>query len=97
MTPNGLTAKVIDETGVCPEAWTDEAPTGGAEMAKDAYMVIYYLLMIVLIVGADLLFLRNYFVGRLMANIAIVAVFAAVYFIFLRKPVSQMARGRLVI
>jgi len=54
-------------------------------MAKDAYMVIYFLLMVIIIVGADFLFLRDHFVARLIANIAIVAVFAAVYFIFLRK------------
>ncbi len=54
-------------------------------MAKDAYMVIYFLLMIVIIVGADFLFLRNHFVARLIVNIAIVMIFAAVYFIFLRK------------
>jgi hypothetical protein len=85
VTPNGSTAQDIDESDVCPEAWTDDALKGGVEMAKDAYMVIYFLLMIVIIVGADFLFLRDHFVARLMVNIAIVVVFAAVYFIFLRK------------
>ena len=54
-------------------------------MAKDAYMVIYFLLMIVTIVGADFLFLRDRFVARLIVNISIVVMFAAVYFIFLRN------------
>ena len=54
-------------------------------MAKHAYMVIYFLLMIVIIVGADVLFLRDHFVARLMVNIAIVVVFGAVYFVLLRK------------
>ncbi|MFN2153495.1 MAG: hypothetical protein ACK2T5_17975 [Anaerolineales bacterium] len=54
-------------------------------MAKDAYMVIYFLFMIIIIVGADFLFLRDHFVARLIMNIAIVVVFAAIYFIFLRK------------
>jgi hypothetical protein len=54
-------------------------------MAKDAYMVIYFLLMIVIIVGVDFLFLRDHFVARLIVNIAIVVMFAAVYFIFLRN------------
>jgi len=54
-------------------------------MAKDAYMVIYFLLMIVIIVGADILFLRDHFVARLIVNISIVAVFAAVYFMFLKN------------
>ena len=54
-------------------------------MAKNAYMVLYFLLMIGIIVGADLLFLRNHFVARLIVNIAVVVVFAAVYFVFLRR------------
>jgi hypothetical protein len=54
-------------------------------MAKDHYMVIYFLLMIGIIVGADFLFLRDHFVARLIVNIAIVVIFAAVYFIFLRN------------
>jgi len=54
-------------------------------MAKEPYMVIYFLLMIVIIVGADFLFLREHFVARLIVNIAIVVMFAAVYFIFLRN------------
>ena len=54
-------------------------------MVKDTHMVIYFLVMIVLIVGADILFLRDHLVARLIVNIVIVAVFAAVYFIFLNK------------
>jgi hypothetical protein len=54
-------------------------------MTKDAYMVIFFLLMIGTIVGADFLFLRNHFVARLIVNIAIVVVFAAVYFKFLKN------------
>jgi hypothetical protein len=48
-------------------------------------MVIYFLLMIATIVGADILFLRDHFVARLIVNIAIVAVFAAVFFVFLKN------------
>jgi hypothetical protein len=40
--------------------------------------------MVVVIVVVDLLFLRNRFWARLVVNVAIVAVFLAVYFIFLR-------------
>ena len=54
-------------------------------MAKNAYMVIYFVLMVAAIVGADLLFFRDHFLARLIANITIVAVFAAVYFLFLRS------------
>jgi hypothetical protein len=55
-------------------------------MPKHVHMVIYFLLMILLIVGSDILFLRHHFTARLIANVCIVAVFAAVYFVFLRKP-----------
>jgi len=48
-------------------------------------MVIYFLLMIATIVGADILFLRDHFVARLIVSIAIVAVFAAVFFVFLKN------------
>jgi hypothetical protein len=85
VTPKGLTSQGIAETDGCPEAWTDDAPRRGVEMAKHAYMVIYFLLMIIIIVGSDFLFLRHHFTARLMANIGIVVVFAAIYFIFLRK------------
>ena len=54
-------------------------------MVKDSHMVIYFLFMTILIVGADFLFLRNHFVARLIVNIVIVAVFAAIYFIILKK------------
>jgi hypothetical protein len=55
-------------------------------MAKHGYMVIYFLLMIALIVGSDVVFLRHHFTARLIVNIGIVVVFAAIYFVFLRKP-----------
>ena len=53
-------------------------------MSKNAYMVIYFVLMVAAIVAADILFFRDHFLARLIANIAIVAVFAAIYFLFLR-------------
>jgi len=58
-------------------------------MAKNAYMAIYFVLMVAAIIGADVLFFRNRFLARLVANIAIVAVFAAVYFLVLEKPLSR--------
>jgi len=57
----------------------------GVEMAKNAYMVVYFVVMVAAIVGVDFLFFRDRFTARLIANIAIVAVFAAVYFLLLRS------------
>lgn len=54
-------------------------------MAKNAYMVVYFVVMVAAIVGVDFLFFRDRFTARLIANIAIVAVFAAVYFLLLRS------------
>jgi hypothetical protein len=55
-------------------------------MSKNVSMVIFFLLMIACIVGADVLFLSKRFVARLIVNIAIVVVFAVVYFVFLKAP-----------
>lgn len=41
--------------------------------------------MIITIIGADFLFFRHNFCGRLTANIVIVAIFGVIYFIFLRR------------
>ena len=82
---NGWVAHGSHDTRPCPEHGLTTHVQGDIEMAKHAYMVIYFLLMIVIIVGADVLFLRDHFVARLMVNIAIVVVFAAVYFVLLRK------------
>ena len=54
-------------------------------MTKNAYMVIFFVLMVAAVVGADFLFFRGHFTARLIANVLIVAVFAAVYFLFLRR------------
>ena len=53
-------------------------------MSKNVYMVIFFLLMVGSIVGLDFLFLRDRFVARLIVNIGIVVLFAAIYFIFLK-------------
>jgi hypothetical protein len=49
-------------------------------------VVPYVVLMIAVVVGVDLLFFRNRFWERLIANIGIVLVFAAFYLRFLRHP-----------
>jgi predicted cobalt transporter CbtA len=46
--------------------------------------VLYVLTMVAVIVGVDILFFRNHFWARLVVNVAIVLVFGAFYFRFLR-------------
>ncbi len=46
--------------------------------------VLYVLTMVAIIVGVDILFFRNHFWARLIANVGIVLVFGAFYFRFLR-------------
>lgn len=48
--------------------------------------VIYILAMAAVVVGVDLLFFRNRFWERLMANIGIVLVFIAFYLRFFKNP-----------
>ncbi|MGH9616699.1 MAG: hypothetical protein ACRD28_08140 [Acidobacteriaceae bacterium] len=48
--------------------------------------VLYAVAMVAVIVGVDFAFFRNRFWERLIANIGIVLVFAAVYLRFLRHP-----------
>ena len=42
--------------------------------------------MVAVVVGVDILFFRHRFWERLMLNVGIVLVFAAVYFRLLRRP-----------
>lgn len=48
-------------------------------MPKSIYTVLYVLLMVALIVGVDLLFLRDQFWLRLVVNIGIVLAFVIFY------------------
>ena len=50
--------------------------------------MLYVLAMIALVVCVDVLFLRHQFWWRLITNVAIVLVFVAVYFRFLKDPTS---------
>lgn len=54
-------------------------------MTRNMVVVLYVLVMIVLIVGVDVLFLRHLFWQRLFTNIGIVVVFGAVYMLFLKN------------
>lgn len=47
---------------------------------RNVYVAIYILLLIAVVVGVDLIFLKNLFWLRMAVNIGIVLVFAAVYF-----------------
>jgi type IV secretory pathway VirB2 component (pilin) len=56
------------------------------DMARQATVVLYIVLLAAVVVGVDLLFFRNRFWERLMVNIGIVLVFAAFYLRFLKYP-----------
>ena len=47
---------------------------------------LYVLAMVAVVVGVDVLFFRHHFWDRLIVNVGIVLVFAAVYLRFLKRP-----------
>jgi hypothetical protein len=49
-------------------------------------LALYVLAMVALVVGVDVLFFRHHFWDRLIVNVGIVLVFAAVYLRFLKRP-----------
>lgn len=53
-------------------------------MTHDAFVAVYLLVMVALIVGLDAAFLRDRFRWRLVVNIVIVGVFLAAYILFFR-------------
>ncbi len=55
-------------------------------MARTAAVALYAVALMVVIVSVDLLFFRNRFWERLIANIGIVLLFAAFYSRFLKGP-----------
>jgi len=55
-------------------------------MGRRAAAVLYVLVLIAVVVGVDVLFFRNQFWERLIANVGIVLVFAAFYLKFLKRP-----------
>jgi hypothetical protein len=57
-------------------------------MGRRAAVVLYVLAMVGIVVGVDVLFLRHQFWWRLITNVAIVLVFLAFYWRFLKDPVS---------
>jgi hypothetical protein len=55
-------------------------------VGRQAAAALYVLAMVAVIVGVDVLFLRHHVLARLITNVAIVAVFAVAYLLFLRRP-----------
>lgn len=54
-------------------------------MTRNMSVVLYVVVLIIVVVGVDLLFFKNRFWERLIANIGIVLVFAAFYLRFLKN------------
>ena len=55
-------------------------------MSRQAVTVLYVLALVAVVVSVDVLFFRHQFWARLIANIGIVLVFAAVGYRFLKRP-----------
>ena len=55
-------------------------------MGRQAAIVLYVLALVAVVVGVDVLFFRHHLWERLIVNIGIVLVFAAVYLRFLKRP-----------
>ncbi len=55
-------------------------------MRSQNTMVLSIILLVAVVVAVDLLFFRNHFWERLLANIGIVLLFAAFYLRFLKRP-----------
>lgn len=54
-------------------------------MGRQAATVLYVLVMVGIVVGVDVLFFRDRFWERLIANVGIVLVFVAFYWRFLKR------------
>ena len=55
-------------------------------MGRHAAVVLYVLAMVAVVVVVDVFFFRHHFWARLVVNVGIVLVFAAVYLRFLKRP-----------
>jgi hypothetical protein len=55
-------------------------------VGRGASVALYVLVLVAVVVGVDVLFFRHYFWERLIVNVGIVLVFAAVYWRFLKRP-----------
>jgi hypothetical protein len=54
-------------------------------MRRQAAVVLYVLALVAVVVGVDVLFLRHHLWERLIVNVGIVLVFAALYLRFLKR------------
>ena len=54
-------------------------------MARNVFVVLYIVVLIAVVVGVDLMFFKHLFWARLIVNIGIVLIFAAVYLRFLKN------------
>ena len=57
-------------------------------MGRQAVVALYVLGLVAVVVGLDVIFFRNRLWERLLANVGIVLVFAALYFRFVRRSGS---------
>jgi hypothetical protein len=55
-------------------------------MRRQAAVALYVLVLVAVVVGVDVLLFKHQFWERLMVNVGIVLVFAAVYLRFLKRP-----------
>ena len=55
-------------------------------MGRQAAVALYVLVLVAVVVGVDVLFFKHQFWERLIVNVGIVLVFAAVYLRFLKRP-----------
>jgi hypothetical protein len=55
-------------------------------MRRQAAVALYVLVLVAVVVGVDVLFFKHEFWERLIVNVGIVLVFAAVYLRFLKRP-----------
>ena len=55
-------------------------------MGNRVAAALYVLAMVAVVVGVDVLFFRGHFWARLIVNVGVVLVFAAVYLRFLKRP-----------
>jgi len=55
-------------------------------MARPLYLVLYGLALVLVIVGVDVVFFKDRFWARLLANVGIVLLFGAFYLRFLKGP-----------
>lgn len=53
-------------------------------MKHDAFVIVYLVVMVALIIGLDVALLRDHLWWRLLANVGIVGVFAIAYLVFFR-------------